>query len=513
MFFLQGNFFLLIPVLLPVIAGIASKRITERTTRNIMNMAVLIATAALTILTAVLPALGNEFTLLKLTRDLPILLRVDNVARLFSVLIAVMWAVVGCFSFEYMKHEHDEGRFYCFYMISLGALLGLAMSANLVTMYMFYEMMTLGSLPLVLHEKTKQSIAAGVKYLLYSVFGASCGLMGIFVIGVYHPTLDFVAGGFQGMTAPVIDGISRPALAQYDLNMALIAENKPLLLIILFVMILGFGVKAGMFPFHGWLPTAHPVAPAPASAVLSGVITKAGVLCIIRVVFYTFGADFIRGTWAHYAWMVLALITVFMGSMLALRENVLKKRLAYSTVSQVSYILFGLSTLTPLGMLGALMHVVFHSVIKNGLFLSAGAIINRTGKTRVDELNGIGKQMPVVMWCYTLVSCALIGIPPTCGFISKWFLAEGALSMSIAANWVGPCVLLVSAVLTAGYLLPITIRGFFPGADFNYGTLVKAEPNWLMTLPLIILAAAAVLLGMFPDALSSFLQTIIDAVL
>ncbi len=493
MFFLQGNFFLLIPVLLPVIAGIASMRITERTVRNIMNMAALLATAALTVLACATPALGNEFTFLRLTQDISILLKVDNVTRLFAVLISVMWAVVGCFSFEYMKHEHDEGRFYCFYMISLGALLGLAMSANLVTMYMFYEMMTLGSLPLVLHEKTKQSIAAGVKYLLYSVFGASCGLMGIFVVGVYNPTLAFSAGG-------ALDAMK-------------VAGNEPLLLTVMFVMILGFGVKAGMFPFHGWLPTAHPVAPAPASAVLSGVITKAGVLCIIRVVFYTFGADFLRGTWAHYAWMTLALITVFMGSMLALKENILKKRLAYSTVSQVSYILFGLSTLNPIGMLGALLHVVCHSVIKNGLFLSAGAIINRTGKTRVDQLNGIGKQMPIVMWCYTLVSCALIGIPPTCGFISKWFLAEGALAMEIAANWVGPCVLLVSAVLTAGYLLPITIRGFFPGADFNYGTLVKAEPNWLMTLPLILLAAAAVLLGMFPGQLSGFLQTIIDAVL
>ena len=493
MFFLQGNFFLLIPVLLPVIAGIASMRITERTVRNIMNMAALLATAALTVLACATPALGNEFTFLRLTQDISILLKVDNVTRLFAVLISVMWAVVGCFSFEYMKHEHDEGRFYCFYMISLGALMGLSMSGNLVTMYMFYEMMTLGSLPLVLHEKTKQSIAAGIKYLLYSVFGASCGLMGIFIIGIYNPSLAFSAGG--------------------SLDAAAVAGNETRLLIVMFIMILGFGIKAGMFPFHGWLPTAHPVAPAPASAVLSGVITKAGVLCIIRVVFYVFGADFLRGTWAHWTWMALALITVFMGSMLALKENILKKRLAYSTVSQVSYILFGLSTLHPVGMLGALLHVIFHSVIKNGLFLSAGAIINRTGKTRVEQLNGIGKQMPIVIWCYTLVSCALIGIPPTCGFVSKWFLAEGALSMGAAYAWVGPCVLLVSAVLTAGYLLPITIRGFFPGSDFNYDTLVKAEPNWLMTLPLIILAAAAVLLGMFPGVLTGFFELIAQAVL
>ena len=497
------NYFLfLIPILLPIAAGITSLKIPERKTRNIMNMAVLIVTACMVIcraLTGIL-SVGSGVTttypsvaLFRLTENLSVVLRMDEVSALFAVLISVMWAVVGCFSFEYMKHEHDEGRFYCFYMISLGALLGLAMSANLVTMYMFYEMMTLGSLPLVLHEKTKQSIAAGIKYLLYSVFGASCGLLGIFVVGLYNPSLDFVAGG--------------------ALDMALAANNTPFLLIVLFVMILGFGVKAGMFPFHGWLPTAHPVAPAPASAVLSGVITKAGVLCIIRVVFYTFGVDFIAGTWVQWTWMVLALITVFMGSMLAFREGLLKKRLAYSTVSQVSYVLFGLSTLHPVGALGGLLHAVCHSVIKNGLFLSAGAIINRTGKTRVEELTGIGKQMPIVMWCYTLVSCALIGIPPTCGFISKWFLAEGALGMGLAYSWVGPCVLLVSAVLTAGYLLPITIRGFFPGNDFAYDTLEKKEPTWLMTLPLILLAGAAVLLGMFPTALTNFLNTIVSSIL
>jgi len=495
--------FFLTPVLLPIAAGIASMKLRKRKARNIMNMAVLTAAAALVIFCALngLSFSGSEsdspvylsVTLFRLTENLSVALKMDEVSALFSVLISVMWAVVGCFSFEYMKHEHDEGRFYCFYMISLGALLGLSMSANLLTMYMFYEMMTLGSLPLVLHEKTKQSIAAGIKYLLYSVFGASCGLMGIFVIGIYHPTLAFAAGG--------------------SLDMSLAASNETLLLIALFVMILGFGVKAGMFPFHGWLPTAHPVAPAPASAVLSGVITKAGVLCIIRTVFYVFGADFMAGTWVQWTWMALCLITVFMGSMLAFREGLLKKRLAYSTVSQVSYVLFGLSTLHPVGVLGALLHAVCHSVIKNGLFLSAGAIINRTGKTRTQELTGIGKQMPIVMWCYTLVSCALIGIPPTCGFISKWFLAEGALSMAMTYSWVGPCVLLISAVLTAGYLLPITIRGFFPGIDFNYDTLEKKEPSWLMTLPLILLAGAAVLLGMFPNSLTEFLNTIVHSIL
>lgn len=281
-------------------------------------------------------------------------------------------------------------------------------------------------------------------------------------------------------------------------------------LIALMLIIIGFGTKAGMFPMHGWLPTAHPVAPAPASAVLSGIITKSGVLAIIRVVFYTVGADVLRGTWVQYTWMTLALITVFMGSMMAYKEQVLKKRLAYSTVSQVSYILFGLSVLNETGLVGALSHFVFHSVVKNCLFLAAGVIIYKTGKKTVKELTGIGKEMPITMWCFTLVSITLVGIPPTSGFISKWYLAMGAFESeaSIFAPWFGPAVLLVSAMLTAGYLLPISIQAFFPGEGFDYKKLVKKEPCLLMTVPLLLFTAAAVLFGIFPGTFLGFLENI-----
>lgn len=281
---------------------------------------------------------------------------------------------------------------------------------------------------------------AALKYLFYSLCGAYCALFGIYFLYQYCDTLTFTAGG--------------------TLNRALAAGNEGILLTAVFLMLVGFGAKAGMLPLHSWLTAAHPAAPAPASAVLSAVIVKGGVLAVIRTVYYIVGPAFLKGTWVQTAWMSLSLLTVFMGSMLAYREKVFKKRLAYSTISQVSYILFGLSLLNPVGMTGALLHVVFHAGVKCALFLTAGIFIFRTGKTRVDEYAGIGKRMGVTLWCYTFASLALIGIPPFGGFTSKWYLAQGALQSETGIFRVlGPAVLLISALLTAGYLLPITIRG------------------------------------------------------
>ena len=389
-----------------------------------------------------------------------------------------------------MKHEENEKRYFGFYLITYGVLIALDFSGNIITFYMFYELMTLLSMPLVLHTRSREAVMAGLKYLFYSFCGAYMVLFGIYFLNRFANTLSFTAGGV--------------------LNQELIGGREPFLLFVVFLMILGFGVKAGMFPLHGWLPTAHPVAPAPASAALSGIIVKGGVLGIIRTVFYLFGADFIRDTWVQTLWLSLTLFTVFMGSMLAFREKVLKKRLAYSTVSQVSYILFGLAVLNPAAMEGALLHVIAHAFVKCTLFLCAGAIIFQTGKTRVDELRGVGKQMPILLWCYTIVSLALIGIPPTGGFLSKWYLAAGALDSGIPFfGWFGPVVLLVSALLTAGYLLPITVNGFLPGSDFDYDHLEKREPSMCMILPVLILTVLAVAVGTFPAPVLSFLTDVI----
>lgn len=484
-------------VLLPILSGLillfSQGKLLNRKVKCIWIFLVLALTSTLVVR---LMFLGDfEFTLWKLTDTLHIEIMSDRVTRLFAGMTVAAWTLGGLFSFEYMKHEKNEDRYFGFYLIVMGVLIALDHAGNLITLYLFFEMMTLTSLPLVLHNLSHDAVMAGLKYLFYSIAGAFAALFGIFYLYANHAGSFFSEGG-------------------YLLKLDFYTGSHGMTLLVLMLMIVGFGTKAGMFPMHGWLPTAHPVAPAPASAVLSGIITKSGVLAIIRVVFYVVGADMIRGTWVQYAWMTLALITVFMGSMMAYKEQVLKKRLAYSTVSQVSYILFGLSVLNADGMTGALSHFVFHSVVKNCLFLAAGAIIYKTGRTTVQELKGIGKEMPVTMWCFTLVSITLVGIPPTSGFVSKWYLATGSLQTGIPGYaWVGPVVLLLSAMLTAGYLLPISIQAFFPGFQYDYEGLEKREPGLCMTIPMVLFTAAAVIFGMFPGPFLTFLQNIAAGVL
>ncbi len=499
---------MILAVFLPVLSGTLlllsltakkrSGRACEKPGREELRSLHLAVAAALVLsaAAALLAAWSGErsLTLFELMKGIPVFFRIDDVSRLFVTLISVVWVVIGFYSFVYMEHEGKETRFFGFYLIVYGVLVALCFSGNLVTLYMCYEIMTLTSMPMVLHNGSREAIMAALKYLFYSMCGAYLGLFGIFFLYQYCDTLTFTPGG--------------------SLNLALASGHTGILYVAIFGMLIGFGAKAGMFPLHAWLPAAHPVAPSPASAVLSGIIAKAGVLAIIRVVFFVVGPDFIRGTWVQTAWMSLALLTVFMGSMMAFREKVFKKRLAYSTVSQVSYVLFGLSVLSQTGMTGALLHVVFHAVIKCALFSTAGIFIYRFGKTRVEELYGIGKQMPKTLWCYTFAALALIGIPPTSGFVSKWYLAQGALEAKVGVfGWLGPAVLLISALLTAGYLLPVTTNGFFPGNKVDAASLKKQEAPGGMLIPLAILAGLAVLFGLFPNPLIQFAGKIASAVL
>lgn len=506
--------YILIPILLPIVAGVIlfllplgkqggkTETFTAHTDKEgntvLGKRSTLIGYTLFTLFISILCTLyvvaqnTTELHLFDLSVYLPIYFKVDLLGKVFAVLISIVWFLSAVFAVEYMKHEAHNRRYFAFYLIVYGVLVGLSFAGNMVTFYMFFEMMTLLSMPLVLHTLSREAIMAGLKYMFYSFCGAYMVLFGLFFLCRYANTLTFTAGG--------------------TLDPGMMQGHETLLLVCAMLMILGFSVKAGMFPMHAWLPTAHPVAPAPASAVLSGIIVKIGVFGVIRTVFYLFGAEFLQGSWVQTVWMILSLITVFMGSMLAYREDVLKKRLAYSTVSQLSYILFGLSLLNGTGMVGALYHVIFHGFVKTALFLGVGAVIYKTGKTKASEITGIGKKMPIIIWCFTIASLALIGIPPTGGFLSKWYLAIGALESGIPVfSILGPVILLVSALLTAGYLLPITVKGFFPGEDYDYETSENLEKQpgmkW-MVIPMIILAALALIPGMFPTQLSNILTEI-----
>ena len=475
----------LLPIALALVwrfSHLEGKRLSRATVLTVCVGACLAALAAL------LP-LEGEISL-RWTDMLTLSLRVDGVSRVWLLLIAVIWPGVALYATEYLEHDPNPGRFFLFYTITQGILHGLAMSGNLVTFYMFYEAMTLLTVPLVLHNMDKEAVAASIKYLIYSVIGASAALIGIFFVGAVGGTGDFSAGV---LTAEQLAGKEGLAMGVF------------------MAMLVGFGVKAGMFPMHGWLPTAHPVAPAPASAVLSGVITKMGVLGVIRVLYSIAGVERLRGTWVQMTMLGLTLLTILMGSLLALKEKKLKKRLAYSSVSQVSYVLFGLFTMTAIGFVGAVLHVLFHSLMKNTLFMGAGSIIHKTEKTYVGEMDGLGRRMPWTYAFFTVASLGLVGIPPTGGFISKWNLAQGALATGLSVSWIGPVVLLISAILTAAYLFTVVIKGCFPGED------AKPEPSCeagvRMLAPMGVFSALIVLLGVFSGPIISYLESLAQTLL
>ena len=485
---MKGNILLLVPIVFPIVVGLFMKRLELK---KVYKLAASMAIINLFILIGLFISSSNTLDIIKLTNLLIIRLQIDEISKFFTLLTTFIWILVTFYSFEYMSYEKDIKTFYKYLSITYGLIIGLGFAGNMFTYYLFYEFMTLMTFPLVIHSRTKESMSAGIKYLVYSFAGAAFVLIGIFYTYYIGIDVNFTEGGLLNP-----ENINNLSLSIYLLAF------------------IGFGSKAGMYPLHAWLPSAHPVAPAPASGILSGIVTKAGVLGIIRLTFYVYGAEVIRGTWTQTTILILSMFTIFMGSMLAFRTTHLKERLAYSSVSQVSYILFGIALLNRSGLIGGLSHMTFHAIIKNVLFLGAGAIICQAGKHYTYELKGIGKEMPITMWTFTLGSLALIGIPPLSGFVSKWYLGIGGLGFpNYILGVIGLVTLIVSALLTGGYLIPIFVDAFFPGQDYEYNRLTNFEPSKFMTIPLIILTAAAVLLGIFPNFLIDFFKIIAGTII
>lgn len=481
-------------ILIPVIAGILVLLIPfkKRSHMEIFLEGMVILNSIL-VWTLLVHRPENIFTLANFTGNLSISFDVDGMGMVFGGLVSALWPLATLYAFEYMTKEEHEKVFFMFYTMTYSVTLGISFSANLLTMYFFYELLTLVTVPLVMHTLTREAILASRKYLYYSLGGAAFAFIGLIFIIIYGNTTDFVLGGV--------------------LDPEKIGARINVLLLIYVIAFMGFGVKAAISPFNSWLPDAG-VAPTPVTALLHAVaVVKSGAFAIIRLTFYSFGTDFLRGTWAQDVVMAIVMFTIVYGCSRAIKETHIKRRLAYSTISNLSYILFGVTVMTPTGMIGALTHLIFHAVIKIAAFFCAGAIMHQTGRQYVHELDGMGCKMPCVFGVFTVSALALMGVPGLAGFISKWNLASAAVESGNGLAYGGIVCLLVSALLTAIYMFTIVIRAFFPGRNFEISSLegIK-DPNWKMLVPLFIFTAFIIFFGLYSGPVTRFLTDVAGGV-
>lgn len=417
-----------------------------------------------------------ECTLFRLMPGADIAFRVDGLGMLFALVASSLYIVTSLYSIGYMRglNEHGQTRFVCFFALAIASTIGAAFSANLVTLYLFYEMLSLATYPLVAHHEDAKSRISARRYLTF-ILGTSIGLVLPAMIYCYH-----VTGTLEFSTAGIFAGqLSRPAAV---------------VLVLMFVF--GFA-KAGIMPFHSWLPAAM-VAPTPVSALLHAVaVVKVGVFSIVRVLTGIFGVDLLGTFNLGFLIMVIASITILVSSCIALSQDELKRRLAFSTISQLSYIVFGVAMLSSTGQLGGVIHILMHAFGKITLFFCAGAIFVATGKKYISQMKGLGRQMPVTFAAFFIGALGVIGLPPTGGFYSKWNLILGTLEAGQTGFMV---VLLISSFLNAFYFLPIVFQGFFGKPDDvpATGTVVVREANLCLVVPLAITALASIGLFFFP---------------
>lgn len=486
----MNQYWILVAIILPILGGaaVAVVPFKKRTVKLIFLEIITILTSG--IVWGILSGgVTDVFHVIYFIEGLSISFKVDGLTMVFAGLVSTLWPLATLYAFEYMEHEGHENIFFMFYSMTYGITLGIAFASDMLTMYFFYELLTLTTVPLVMHTLKREAILASRKYLYYSLGGAAFAIMGLVFIIIYGNTCEFHLGGV--------------------LDMATIGDKTNLLLWIYLFAFLGFGVKAAIWPVSSWLPQAG-VAPTPVTALLHAVaVVKAGVFAIIRLTYYSFGTEFLQGTWVQYVVMALAMFTIIYGSSKAVKETHIKRRLAFSTVSNLSYIIFGVTIMTPLGLVGALCHMICHAVMKICSFLCAGAFMHQTGKSHVYEMDGMGRKMPIVFGCMTISAIGLTGVPGFAGFISKWYLANAAVEGGNVLAYVGIVALLISALLTAIYMLGIVARAFFPKQGFDYNTISNLkDPTWKMCVPLIVCAIGTFLLGIYSKPLIQFLSDI-----
>ena len=458
----------------PVLLGCVSLVFRFRSLR-VRSLWALLSVTVTSLLLGALMLWGNAeepAEIFRLSENFRFVLRLDGTGKVYLGIAAVLWPLAMLYAGEYMGYEKREGNFFFWYTAAFTPAILLGTANNLFTLYMAYELLTLCTVPLVWHGRDEVSERAAVRYMLFLIGGASLGFIAM------NGLSAFGIGGFDGPAAG-------PAAAENEWFRTLCLLG-----------FLGYGVKAAVLPLSRWLPTAS-VAPTPVTALLHAVaVVNAGVFAVTRLLYNALSPDMLRGTWVQAAMMGLAALTVVYAAAAAVREKHIKRRLAWSTVSNLSYMLFGLSLLTAHGMVAGLAHMIFHSVMKIILFLCAGGIIIYSGRASVRQMHGLGRRMPLLFGCFTLAGVSLLGVPPLPGFVSKYELVTAAFEEGSPLALVGAGALLVAAVLTAVYIFNIVYPAFFMAEEPRLREQEAAKPGPRMAASLALLCVLLTVLGL-----------------
>ena len=437
--------------------------------------AAMLLVVVLTLLPLVMAGARPSLVLFSLLPGLNIAFQVEPLGMLFALIASGLWIVNSLYSIGYMRgnKEAHQTRFFVCFALAIAATMGIAFSGNLFTLFIFYEVLTLSTYPLVTHAGTEKARDGGRVYL-----GLLLSTSTVFLL----PALVFI-WYIAGSTDFTVGGILADKLKPGELA------------VLLGLCVFGIG-KAALMPFHRWLPAAM-VAPTPVSALLHAVaVVKAGVFSVVKVIVYVFGVDTLATAGATNWLVAVAGFTIITASVVALTADNLKRRLAYSTISQLSYVTMAAALLAPLSLVGAVVHIAAHAVGKITLFFAAGAIYTAAHKTEVSQLDGIGRRMPWTMGAFAIAALSMIGLPPAAGFISKWYMLSGAMA---SQHWLAVTVIVLSTLLNAGYFLPIVYRAFFVAPPADPHGHPHGEAPLLMVIALTATAAATVLLFFFPD--------------
>lgn len=478
----MSTFNVLLPILTGTIGGtlIANLRKISKNRRNTLVLVTSVLTALFT--WRLLPnVLGYKSVLVGIDEGL----RPDPLGMVFALLSSTLWVFATIYSFGYMADKPRQRSYFAYFLISAGVTLGIALAGNLLVLYICYELLTFTTYPLVIYNRDQEAIKAGNRYIIYSLIGAAFILAGLVAVWIW------TEGNLTFGNAPLLANL----------------EAKPGMGWIFLLFLIGFGVKAAVMPLHGWLPQAM-VAPTPISALLHAVaVVNAGVFGLLRVIYSVYGHSLLSELKVGPIALVIVSITIIAGSLIAMKQDVLKKRLAYSTISQLSYILLGAFTLHPIGLIGALFQMINHGILKITLFFSVGLITEKTGKVKVSDVKGLGPSLPLVFIAFGIVSLGMVGMLPLNGFWSKYYLMQGS---TVSGYWPLVIVLLISGLLNAFYYLPIVVSAFTKNTTNHLQPIKLGTNGFLMLVPTILLVMTALALGIWPQLCMPLVNSVID---